>query len=342
MTNWIKSSWSRLTAGLAHGVVAAVTGVISYTHVYDLTVSLHQSMMVARLMPFGVDGLIVVGSVVLLQSAPGQAWLGWLGVVPGVAASLFANVESGLRWGPLAAGWAGVPAASFALATFLLERWLKAQASRGGQSGTETSCAHSGGFVESRSASQCPHGVAATAEDGGSIVTAQVGGAGTAHAGAPGWQVLDGEPLLRTVATAIVLLSRRQAPGDPVYEAGVQRAYNQLVLHCLRVGVDPPASVPDMARWAALTPLAGWPVDITPAELDGAEFLVDDATRTPTQGCLELALSVRDAPAELFENMIIDEAITACRAAQSPGSYNVKSGRLVTNAARNASNPTLL
>jgi hypothetical protein len=60
--------------------------------------------------------------------------------VPGVAASLFANVESGLRWGPLAAGWAGVPAASFALATFLLERWLKAQASepvpaRGGSDG---------------------------------------------------------------------------------------------------------------------------------------------------------------------------------------------------------------
>jgi hypothetical protein len=136
MTNWIRAWWSRLTAGLALMVVASVTGVISYTHVCDLTVSLHQPAMVARLMPFGVDGLIVVGSVVLLQAAPGQTWLGWLGIVPGVAASLFANVESGLRWGPLAAGWAGVPAASFALATFLLERWLKAQASHGGRAGT--------------------------------------------------------------------------------------------------------------------------------------------------------------------------------------------------------------
>lgn len=112
MTAWLRAWWSRLTAGLALLVVASVTGVISYTHVYDLTVSLHQPAMVARLMPFGVDGLIVVGSVFLLQAAPGQTWLGWLGVVPGVAASLFANVESGLRWGPLAAGWAGVPAAS--------------------------------------------------------------------------------------------------------------------------------------------------------------------------------------------------------------------------------------
>ena len=109
MTAWLRAWWSRLTAGLALLVVASVTGVISYTHVYDLTVSLHQPVMVARLMPFGVDGLIVVGSLVLLQAAPGQTWLGWLGVVPGVAASLFANVESGLRWGRSQPGGPGCP-----------------------------------------------------------------------------------------------------------------------------------------------------------------------------------------------------------------------------------------
>ena len=102
--SWLGAWWSRLTAGLALLAVAAVTGVISYTHIYRLTLALHQPVMVAQLMPFGVDGLIIVGSVVLLQAAPGQAWwLGWVGVVPGVAASVFANVESGLRYGPLAA-----------------------------------------------------------------------------------------------------------------------------------------------------------------------------------------------------------------------------------------------
>lgn len=163
--HWVQAWWSRLTAGLALVVVASVTGVISYTHVYDLTVSLHQPVMVARLMPFGVDGLIVVGSVVLLQAAAGQAWLGWLGVVPGVAASLFANVESGLRWGPLAAGWAGVPAASFALATFLLERWLKAQASHGGQDGAQAVSTNPTGVGEGVPASQCPHSVTVTVEE---------------------------------------------------------------------------------------------------------------------------------------------------------------------------------
>ena len=36
--------------------------------------------------------------------------LGWLGIGPGVAISVFANVESGIRYGWLAALWVGVPA----------------------------------------------------------------------------------------------------------------------------------------------------------------------------------------------------------------------------------------
>src|SRR6266571_4983869 len=94
--------WQQVTrrlAAAAIAAVAAVAGVISYSHIYSLTVTLHQSVTAARLMPAGIDGLIVVGSVVLLQSAPGQRWLGWLGIGPGVAISLFANVESGIRYG---------------------------------------------------------------------------------------------------------------------------------------------------------------------------------------------------------------------------------------------------
>ena len=126
MIGWLRAHWPKVASGLAIVAVAVVAGVVSYTHIYELTLALHQPVMVARLMPFGVDGLIVAGSVVLLQ-APG--WLGWTAVGPGVAISLFANVESGIRFGILPAVWAGVPAVSFFLATFVLERWLKAQAS---------------------------------------------------------------------------------------------------------------------------------------------------------------------------------------------------------------------
>jgi hypothetical protein len=141
MITWLRASWPRFASGLAIAAVAGVAGVVSYRHIYEVTLSLHQTVLVAQLMPFGVDGLIVVGSVVLLQAAAELPWLGWLGVGPGVAISLFANVESGIRYGLLSAAWAGVPAASFFLATFILERWLKAQVShsavtklpRGGQ-----------------------------------------------------------------------------------------------------------------------------------------------------------------------------------------------------------------
>jgi hypothetical protein len=117
--------WSKLASGAAILAVAAVAGLISYTHIYDLTLALHQSVLAARLMPVAIDGLILMGSVVLLQSG---SRLGWLGVGPGVALSLFANVESGARYGPLSAVWAAIPSVSFFLATFIFERWLVAQA----------------------------------------------------------------------------------------------------------------------------------------------------------------------------------------------------------------------
>lgn len=165
MTEWLRFYWARVVAGLALAVVAGVTGRVSYFHIESLTLALHQPPMVAQLMPFGVDGLIVVGSVVLLQAIPGQDWLGWLGVGPGVAASVFANVESGIRYGWLAAGWAGVPAVSFALATFLLERWLKAQVGRGGRGGRRGAGIQDVNPDILNTAGQCSHGVAMTVDD---------------------------------------------------------------------------------------------------------------------------------------------------------------------------------
>jgi hypothetical protein len=130
VTGWLRACWSRLTAGLAITAVAAVTGVVSYIHIEHLTLQLHQPSLIAHLMPVGVDGLIVAGSVVLLQPVPGQRWLGWTGVGPGVVISLFANAESAIQFGWLSAAWAAVPAFSFSVATFILERWLAGQAAR--------------------------------------------------------------------------------------------------------------------------------------------------------------------------------------------------------------------
>jgi hypothetical protein len=156
--------WSRLAAGLAMLVVASVTGIISYSHIYELTLALHQHEMAARLWAFGIDGLIVAGSLVLLQAVQGQPrWLGWLGVGPGVLLSVFANVESGIRYGLLASAWAGTPAVSFALTTFMLERWLKAQHEARRAAAGDTAVAAPGTI------SQAPEPVAPAAPQAGPV-----------------------------------------------------------------------------------------------------------------------------------------------------------------------------
>lgn len=165
---WLRAYGPRVLGGIALAAVAVVAGRISYMHIEAFTLAEHQPRTVAMLAPFAVDGLIIVGSVVLLQAIPGQEWLGWLGVGPGVAASVFANVESGIHYGLLSAIWAGVPAAFFALACFIFERWLSSQVGRprqgGGRGGNRTE-PDSDSEPGSATSGQCPHGVAGTVAD---------------------------------------------------------------------------------------------------------------------------------------------------------------------------------
>jgi len=112
-----------LLAALPVALVALVAGTVSYSHIVSLGLRTGQSPADAHLLPLAVDGLIVAGSVILLAGS----WLGWLGVVPGVGATLFANLESGLPHGQLAAIVATWPAIAFTVASAMLERWLAGQ-----------------------------------------------------------------------------------------------------------------------------------------------------------------------------------------------------------------------
>jgi hypothetical protein len=112
-----------LLAALPVALVALVAGTVSYSHIVNLGLRTGQSPADAHLLPLAVDGLIVGGSVILAAGS----WLGWLGVIPGVGATLFANLESGLPHGQLAAIVATWPAIAFTVASFMLERWLRSQ-----------------------------------------------------------------------------------------------------------------------------------------------------------------------------------------------------------------------
>jgi hypothetical protein len=130
---WLRSWGGALVVGGSLATVCAVAGFISYTHICALTLALHQSWKTAHLAPLAVDGQIVIGSAVLATVAGRHRHYGWLGVVPGLGESLFANWESGSVHGLKAAIWATVAAQAFAVSTFLFERWLKARITAGSQ-----------------------------------------------------------------------------------------------------------------------------------------------------------------------------------------------------------------
>lgn len=122
-----------LTVGTAMAAVSFCSGFISYTHISALTQHVGQSWKTAHLMPFCVDGQIVIGSAYFMY---GKSWKSKsagliFGVIPGIAESLIANWESGIVHGLFAAGWATVPAQAFACSTILFERWLHARRETG-------------------------------------------------------------------------------------------------------------------------------------------------------------------------------------------------------------------
>lgn len=118
-------SWNHVLAVVALPVatVAAVAGVVSYSHITALGLRTYQGQADAHMLAIPIDGLIVAGSVLL---AAGSA-LGWLGVTLGVAATLFANLQFGLPHGALSAAVSTWPAVAFTVACFMLERWLRSR-----------------------------------------------------------------------------------------------------------------------------------------------------------------------------------------------------------------------
>lgn len=136
-----------------------------------------------------------------------------------------------------------------------------------------------------------------------------------------GLSYFDGEPLVRLLATAFVRLSQLRSAGDPVYPDAVQNAYNHVVLHCIRRDVRPPGSVSELVHWAAERPLSRWPLNLSADLGMGDRLLVDPETGSPTQECLEWAVSAPDPAAERFENDLMFEVLGLCRAARSPEAY---------------------
>ncbi|WP_330241084.1 restriction endonuclease-related protein [Streptomyces sp. NBC_00525] len=150
----------------------------------------------------------------------------------------------------------------------------------------------------------------------------------------PDWLENPDVVLLRDVATAVVRLDEvvRLDSFTLPYPPDAQRALDGLVLACLRGGARPPAGIPEMIHWCRTRPLRSWPLDALPADLfSGGNRLIDPDSGKPTQLCGELEVKgVGNSTGRQYVQLVISEAMSACRAANSPQSYTAFRRLLVT------------
>lgn len=105
--------YKTLTAG-AVLLVAAIAATVSYLHIARLALAYGQEPLAAYLLPVSIDGVVATSSLVMLRSARASIsapWLAQAGLALSVAATLAANIASGLShgWhGALIAGWPAV------------------------------------------------------------------------------------------------------------------------------------------------------------------------------------------------------------------------------------------
>ena len=150
----------------------------------------------------------------------------------------------------------------------------------------------------------------------------------------PDWLENPDVVLLRDVATAVMRLDevvQLDAFTLP-YPPDAQRALDALVLACLRGGARPPTGMPEMIRWCRTRPLKSWPLDSLPLNLfSGGNRLIDPDSGKPTQLCGELEVKgAGNSTGRQYVQLVIREAMSACRAANSPESYTAFRRLLVT------------
>ena len=81
-------SWASLLATTA---VAGIAAIASYSHMRTVALDYGQSPLIATLLPFSVDGLVLVGAVAIGDGRE-HTWSAWAAFWTGVGASIAANV----------------------------------------------------------------------------------------------------------------------------------------------------------------------------------------------------------------------------------------------------------
>ena len=119
----MSDKFARVLTGLAVLAVAVIAAAVSFSHIRALALTHGYSPDTGALLPFSVDGLLVVSSLVLTTEARAQRpapRLARFGLILGIAGTLAANVAYGVHFGPVGALVNAWPAAAFITATEIL------------------------------------------------------------------------------------------------------------------------------------------------------------------------------------------------------------------------------
>ncbi len=95
--------WATIAAVATVGLSAAV---LSYRHQFELAAGHGESALTAKLLPISVDGLLLAGTLAVLDASrrqTGHAWAARITVGLGVGMTMWANIVHGLGF-----GWTGV------------------------------------------------------------------------------------------------------------------------------------------------------------------------------------------------------------------------------------------
>lgn len=86
---------ANITKYAAIGAVAGIAAYASYSHMRDLALEHHQTLIVASLLPVSVDGMLIVATLVMREDRQAglkvRPWA-WVAFILGVGASVVANV----------------------------------------------------------------------------------------------------------------------------------------------------------------------------------------------------------------------------------------------------------
>ncbi|MFF8945722.1 hypothetical protein ACF1A5_26260 [Streptomyces sp. NPDC014864] len=145
------------------------------------------------------------------------------------------------------------------------------------------------------------------------------------------WAAHDGVPLLRTLATALLVLEAQTGLESFTlpYPAEAQRALDRTVLACLLHGARPPAGLTELVDRCRTVPLEDWPLTLPADMVEPGDRLLDEISGRPTELCHEWAGRSPDSAAVLRDREVVLAALRLCREYGEEDAYTAFRGLLV-------------